>query len=785
MIYKQKTFSISVFFFVAIFSFFIFNLQKTFAKEIYIEEVQSQMYQWSHVGKNQGGVDSSDSAIAINPQTKQPWIVFKDETRHLKVEKFNGEDWIGVGNIPDIVGSNDDTADNVRPKIVFNPITNEPYITFQVTDGFTDSIVRVKKFSGDIWVNVGSDIMDTDESVCSPEINFSKLNGELYLAVTGNGNDCNYYSGNGNNGDERDVRIYKFNSPNWVMLDMSGISTISKARAISFDIDSVGNLYVGVINKEATPDEVTVWKNDTVGWTNIANASNMAVNGNANDVSIKFDKNNFLWIATKSKKDGYDYIEVYKFDNLNITKIGENVFFESDGVSLKNKSRISLALDEQNNPIVSFVEKINSLNASFLSVKKFVDNNWSDVGVSRLYKETYSTNHNIDFLDDSLYATFNNTESNISVVNYSSKIVEVTDWWQPKGFEHLSWQWQLSVPIDTTLNVDMYDIDLFDVSENVITDLKNSGKTVICYISAGSIEYGSGRPDQQDLENISPSVIGNVMENWSSEKWLNINNTEVRNIMARRMDLALNKGCDGIEPDNINAWEVDATNDGYKTGFNITEQQQIDYNIWLANEAHKRGLSIGLKNDIGVDAPNTNHISKLVDYFDWALNEQCYKYNECNVYSVFDNANKAVFGVEYNLGVNDFCKNADAHGRYWMQKNIHLDEWRDACQQLSNKHKKTPIYRLYNTRTGAQLYTRGVADRDKILAKYPDFEFTDNIPAFYASLTDDGTTPIYRLYNRRTGAQLYTRGEADRDKILSKWYNFEFTDNMPSFYLEI
>ncbi len=99
----------------------------------------------------------------------------------------------------------------------------------------------------------------------------------------------------------------------------------------------------------------------------------------------------------------------------------------------------------------------------------------------------------------------------------------------------------------------------------------------------------------------------------------------------------------------------------------------------------------------------------------------------------------------------------------------------------------TPIYRLYNTKTGAQLYTRGEADRDKILRKWPDdFEFSDGTPAFYASLSDDGTTPIYRLYNKKTGMQLYTRGEADRDKILRKWpKDFEFSDGAPAFYANI
>ncbi len=107
------------------------------------------------------------------------------------------------------------------------------------------------------------------------------------------------------------------------------------------------------------------------------------------------------------------------------------------------------------------------------------------------------------------------------------------------------------------------------------------------------------------------------------------------------------------------------------------------------------------------------------------------------------------------------------------------------CASLTQKENLTPIYRLYNTRTGVHLYTRGEADRDKILTKYKDFEYTDSIPAFYASLVDNGTIPIYRLYNKKTGAHLYTIGIEDRDKILAKWSDFEYTDSIPAFYADI
>lgn len=102
---------------------------------------------------------------------------------------------------------------------------------------------------------------------------------------------------------------------------------------------------------------------------------------------------------------------------------------------------------------------------------------------------------------------------------------------------------------------------------------------------------------------------------------------------------------------------------------------------------------------------------------------------------------------------------------------------------LSVNPATTSIYRLYNTRTGAQVYTRGDAEREFILNKFTDFEFTDGVAAFSTTTTEQpGLTPIFRLYNTRTGMHLYTRGVADRDFVLNKFTDFEFTDGVPAFY---
>lgn len=181
----------------------------------------------------------------------------------------------------------------------------------------------------------------------------------------------------------------------------------------------------------------------------------------------------------------------------------------------------------------------------------------------------------------------------------------------------------------------MYDIDLFDNDTSVISSLKSSGKKVICYFSGGS--YENWRTEPSGLTFLE-SDKGNSLDGWAGERWLDIRSSNVRAIMAQRLDLAKTKGCDGVEPDNM---------DGYTNnpGFNLTYADQIDYNKFIANEAHQRGLSVGLKNDL-------DQIKDLVDYFDFAINEECFIYNECDNQDqlhLFIDAGKAVFSAEYDM----------------------------------------------------------------------------------------------------------------------------------------
>jgi hypothetical protein len=244
----------------------------------------------------------------------------------------------------------------------------------------------------------------------------------------------------------------------------------------------------------------------------------------------------------------------------------------------------------------------------------------------------------------------------------------------PKASDDLTWQWQLLGTVDTNLNVDMYDIDLFDVPIVTIQELKNQGKKIVCYFSAGS--YEGWRPDWsqffdfitgQEYNGNEPPFAGQ-MSGWD-ERWLDIRHVELlRPIMTSRIELAISKGCDAVEPDN-----VDAYTNGEETNVPLTYGDQLAYNKMLAEVAHELGISIGLKNDV-------EQLDDLVDHFDWALNEQCFQYNECSGYEAFVNQDKAVFGVEYQGDPSNFCPKAKDMGLSWLMKRLDLQVWRQGCE---------------------------------------------------------------------------------------------------------
>ncbi|WP_420081016.1 endo alpha-1,4 polygalactosaminidase [Streptomyces sp. JL4002] len=230
-------------------------------------------------------------------------------------------------------------------------------------------------------------------------------------------------------------------------------------------------------------------------------------------------------------------------------------------------------------------------------------------------------------------------------------------WQPPPG---TAWQWQLTGRLDTSVKAPVYDVDGFNTTKEQVATLKKAGRKTICYLSTGAWE--DFRPDAGAF----PRDLLGKGNGWEGERWLDIRRVkELEPLMAKRMDMCREKGFDAVEPDNM---------DGYAnpTGFPLTADDQLRYNRLIARLAHDRGMAVGLKNDL-------DQIPQLVGDFDFAVNEQCAQYDECERLTPFIEAGKAVFHAEYELSTSRFCAKSRAAKLSSIQKRYDLDAWRKTC----------------------------------------------------------------------------------------------------------
>ncbi|PMB72475.1 hypothetical protein BM221_002580 [Beauveria bassiana] len=206
--------------------------------------------------------------------------------------------------------------------------------------------------------------------------------------------------------------------------------------------------------------------------------------------------------------------------------------------------------------------------------------------------------------------------------------------WAPKVGE--TWQIVLQntirSDIDFNPDVSIWDFDVFDNDKETIDKLHDRGKKVVCYFSAGTWERGRTDADQFPEED-----LGGTLPEWTDERWARISSSKVRNIMKSRIALAARKGCDAIDPDNVDGFQNDENNLG------LTPQDSIDYLGFLHDEASKYNMALGLKNAADI-------IDDVMHLVDFSVNEQCaadQENPECESFHKFIEAGKPVFHIEY------------------------------------------------------------------------------------------------------------------------------------------
>jgi hypothetical protein len=235
-------------------------------------------------------------------------------------------------------------------------------------------------------------------------------------------------------------------------------------------------------------------------------------------------------------------------------------------------------------------------------------------------------------------------------------------WWHPTSTgpnNGPEFQWEIGHPLNINRLADMgtgrlnaagqvsakptvYDIDGIENPASTVTALHGLGAKVICYVETGSAgDYyaaaDEGIPVRYYAQLKAAGDLGAKMAGYP-EYYLNIKAPSTVSIIESMIrQQCANKGFDAVEPD---------IDDSYtdKTGFSITEAQNVVYNQTLAAYVHSLGLAWGQKN-----GDNDPAFSKALEpTTDFLLTEECSFYETCGIVTPpYVQAGKLVLDAEY------------------------------------------------------------------------------------------------------------------------------------------
>jgi hypothetical protein len=132
--------------------------------------------------------------------------------------------------------------------------------------------------------------------------------------------------------------------------------------------------------------------------------------------------------------------------------------------------------------------------------------------------------------------------------------------WKPPAGK-IAWQWELDHPLNLRSAADMgagsktyrgrpagrptvYDIDGFDNPASTVRALRRLHAHVICHI-----EVGAAESYRSDYTRFPKPTLGRRVPGYPGERYLNINNPVVAEIIKARISMCARKGFDAVELD--------------------------------------------------------------------------------------------------------------------------------------------------------------------------------------------------------------------------------------------
>jgi hypothetical protein len=81
----------------------------------------------------------------------------------------------------------------------------------------------------------------------------------------------------------------------------------------------------------------------------------------------------------------------------------------------------------------------------------------------------------------------------------------------------------------------------------------------------------------------------------------------------------------------------------------------------------------------------------------------------------------------------------------------------------------SPIYRFWSDVYGHHFYTISEAEKDHVIATWPDIWRYEGVVFYAYTYQAPGTSPIYRFWSDVYGAHFYTISEAEKDHVIATW----------------
>lgn len=213
--------------------------------------------------------------------------------------------------------------------------------------------------------------------------------------------------------------------------------------------------------------------------------------------------------------------------------------------------------------------------------------------------------------------------------------------------ESARWLARLDGPVDIEDDADFFYLDAEQQAPEDLAELRRQGRHYLCYLSAGSFE-----DFRDDADQFPQSAIGNPLAAFPGERWLDVRDATVRQLMAARIERLAKLGCAGVPPSALTVHTAD-------TGFVLTLGDALEYSRWVAERLHASGMSAGLIGPASLT-------SELWAVFDFGLAIGCVEGTQCAEYEVLRQGGRPVFFVE--LGAPEdaarLCNTAQQLGFY-------------------------------------------------------------------------------------------------------------------------